>query len=116
VTLNNVSPQTVTFTPMGGYTGPAGFTYKITNGHGGTASAQVSLTVNPPGATTSSLFNASDTPATVTVNDPNPVELGVKFQSSQAGTITGIRDTTENFASTGRFQPNVFAERLQRSI
>ena len=41
--------------------------------------------------TTSSLFGASDTPATVTENDPNAVELGVKFQSSQAGTISAIR-------------------------
>jgi len=87
----NSSTQTVTFTPTGGYTGPAGFTYTITNGHGGTASAQVSLTVNPPGATTSSLFSASDVPATVTENDPNAVELGVKFQSSVAGQVTAIR-------------------------
>jgi uncharacterized protein DUF4082 len=37
------------------------------------------------------LFAASDKPGTVTVNDPNSVELGVKFQTSSAGTITGIR-------------------------
>ena len=91
VTLNSGSPQTVTFTPTGGYTGPASFTYTITNGHGGTDSAQVSLTVNPPAATTSSLFNAGDTPAILTENDPNAIELGVKFQSSVAGNITGIR-------------------------
>jgi hypothetical protein len=91
VTLNNVSPLTVTFTPAGGYIGPAGFTYTITNGHGGTASAQASLTVNPPAGTASSLFNASDTPGTVTLNDPNAIELGVKFQSSVAGTVTAIR-------------------------
>jgi len=40
----NSSTQTVTFTPTGGYTGSAGFTYTITNGQA-TASAQVSLTV-----------------------------------------------------------------------
>jgi hypothetical protein len=38
-----------------------------------------------------SVFSAHDTPAVVTWNDPNPVELGVKFQSSVAGTVTGIR-------------------------
>jgi len=38
-----------------------------------------------------SVFSARDTPAVVTWNDPNPVELGVKFQSSVAGTVTGIR-------------------------
>ena len=38
-----------------------------------------------------SLFNASDTPATVTWNDARAVELGVKFQSAVAGTVTGVR-------------------------
>jgi Domain of unknown function (DUF4082)/Bacterial Ig domain len=42
-------------------------------------------------ATTVSLFSGNDTPGVVTENDPNPVELGVQFQSSQAGTATGIR-------------------------
>ncbi len=52
----------------------------------------VDVVFNPSSApTTSSLFNAGDTPATVTENDPNPVEVGVKFQSSVAGTITAIR-------------------------
>jgi hypothetical protein len=79
----------VTFTPTGGYVGPASFMYTITNGHG-TASVTVSLTVNAPG-TTSSLFSAGTTPGTVTVNDASAVELGVKFQSSVAGNITAIR-------------------------
>jgi hypothetical protein len=46
--------------------------------------------VNHP-VTAQSLFYAGDTPATVTVNDPNSVEVGVKFQASTAGTITGFR-------------------------
>ena len=33
----------------------------------------------------------SDTPAIVTANDPSSVELGVEFQASTNGTITGIR-------------------------
>jgi hypothetical protein len=45
----------------------------------------------PPTGTTASLFSNSDTPATVTVNDPNAVELGVKFTASQSGNVTGIR-------------------------
>jgi hypothetical protein len=49
----------------------------------------VSVTVTP--AATESLFNLSDTPATVTVNDASAVELGVKFQSSVAGKVTAIR-------------------------
>jgi hypothetical protein len=44
-----------------------------------------------PSPTTSSLFAATDTLATASVNDPNAVQLGVKFTSSQAGSISGIR-------------------------
>ena len=44
----NSSTQTVSFVPTTGYTGPAGFTYSITDGRTGTASANVSLTVTPP--------------------------------------------------------------------
>jgi hypothetical protein len=83
----NASTQTITFTPTTGYVGPASFTYTITNGNGGTASATVSLTVT----STFTLFSASATPGTVTVNDPSSVELGVQFQTSAAGTITGVR-------------------------
>jgi hypothetical protein len=43
------------------------------------------------GSTTTSLFSPSSTPANVTANDPNAVDLGFKFQSSSNGTITGIR-------------------------
>ena len=89
VTYNSAA-QAVNFTPTAGYTGPAGFTYAITDGRGGTASANVALTVTAPSAT-ASLFSASDTPATVTDPDASAVELGVKFTASQAGTISGVR-------------------------
>ncbi|TAN12829.1 MAG: DUF4082 domain-containing protein, partial [Rhizobiaceae bacterium] len=41
--------------------------------------------------TTTTLFSLSDVPATVTVNDPQAVELGVKFQSSTDTQILGMR-------------------------
>jgi Domain of unknown function (DUF4082)/Bacterial Ig domain len=85
----NTSTQTVTFTPTGGYTGLASFTYTITDGSG-TDSANVSLTVSAQ-ATTASLFSPNNTPALITDNDPHPIELGVKFQSSATGRITAIR-------------------------
>jgi hypothetical protein len=47
----------------------------------------VDVVFNPP----ASLFQSTDTPATVTVNDPVAAELGVKFTASSAGTINGIR-------------------------
>jgi hypothetical protein len=42
-------------------------------------------------ATAASLFPESDVPATLTTNDPNSAELGVKFSSSSVGQITGLR-------------------------
>jgi hypothetical protein len=38
-----------------------------------------------------SIWDASATPGTLTDNDPNAVELGVKFRSDVSGNITGIR-------------------------
>lgn len=78
----------VIFTPAAGYNGVAGFTYAIADGRGGTASANVSINVTQP---TQSLFAANDTPATITVNDTNAVELGMKFTASTGGTISGVR-------------------------
>jgi hypothetical protein len=80
----NASTQTVSFVPTSNYTGPASFTYSITDGQN-SASANVALTVNP-----ASLFGQAETPSIVNVNDSNPVELGVKFQASTNGSITGI--------------------------
>ena len=48
--------------PTTGYTGPADFSYAISDGRGGTSSAFVNMTVLPP-ITTVSLFSSSDTPA-----------------------------------------------------
>ena len=48
-------------------------------------------TTTPVGSTTYSLFPASATPAAIAVEDPNAIELGVKFSSSTSGVITGVR-------------------------
>jgi Domain of unknown function (DUF4082) len=54
-------------------------------------SATQTTTMNIAGASaTASLFSPSATP-TVTENDPNAVDLGVKFQASTNGTIIDIR-------------------------
>jgi hypothetical protein len=83
----NATTQTVSFVPTANYTGTAGFTYTITDGQN-SASANVGLTVGD-----ASLFNQAYTPSEVTVNDPNAalgLELGVKFQASESGSITGL--------------------------
>jgi Domain of unknown function (DUF4082) len=38
-----------------------------------------------------SLFNPDDVPTNVTWDDPSPAELGVRFQSSVAGFVTGVQ-------------------------
>jgi hypothetical protein len=83
----NSQTNVVTFTPNSGYSGPAGFTYTISDGQGGTDTAQVSLNVSA----SQNLFGSAATPTTVTVADARPVELGMKFQSDVAGWITGFR-------------------------
>ncbi len=52
--------------------------------------AAVSVTVTVTGSSSVSLFSGL-TPSTISVNDPNSVELGVAFSSTQAGTIAAIR-------------------------
>ncbi|WP_133123175.1 DUF4082 domain-containing protein, partial [Methylobacterium frigidaeris] len=79
------------FTPTTGYTGPAGFTYAISDGRGGTSSASVALTVLAPSTGSVSLFSSSSTPAATNTNDLNPVELGVQFQASSAGSVSAVK-------------------------
>nr|WP_283804873.1 DUF4082 domain-containing protein [Rhodopseudomonas sp. B29] len=86
----NAQTNTITFNPNTDYVGSAAFNYSISDGHGGTASAGVTLNVADPAATLS-LFSADSTPSLVSVNDPHPVELGFKFQASENGQITGIK-------------------------
>ncbi|WP_245319776.1 DUF4082 domain-containing protein [Bradyrhizobium sp. LMTR 3] len=87
----NAQTNAITFTPNSGYTGPASFTYDISDGRGGTANATASLTVNAASASIVSLFSSNPTPSLVSVNDPNSVELGLKFQASSTGDVTGLR-------------------------
>ncbi|WP_184695814.1 DUF4082 domain-containing protein [Rhizobium leguminosarum] len=88
----NAQAQTATFTPTAGYSGPASFGYTISDGKGGTASAQVALTIsNGAAGPEQNLFAANATPSVVSVNDNQQVNLGMKFQADTSGWITGIR-------------------------
>ncbi|WP_245428041.1 DUF4082 domain-containing protein [Bradyrhizobium sp. MOS003] len=87
----NAQSNSVIFTPTTGYTGTASFAYSISDGHGGTAITSVALNVTAASSTTVRLFSASDEPSIVAANDPQSVELGVKFQSSAPGDVVGIR-------------------------
>lgn len=48
-------------------------------------------TVGAPGTVPTSIWTGDDVPATTASDDPNAVELGVKFRSSVAGFVTGVR-------------------------
>jgi VCBS repeat-containing protein len=50
----------VVFTPTAKYSGPASFSYTISDGHGGTSSASVSITVGTPAAANHAPVAASD--------------------------------------------------------
>lgn len=89
VTLDTVA-RTIRFAATSGYSGPAAFSYTVSDGRGGTASANVAVNVLPASAE-GSLFTAADTPAMTGVVDGRAVELGVKFTSTAVGTITGLR-------------------------
>ena len=98
----SLSGSTITYTPASAtFTGADSFGYTISDGHGGTASAVVALDVTTPAAT-QSLFSASDTPAK-SYNDGKQVEVGVKFTSSVAGSITGI----EFYRAAGDTGPDI---------
>src|SRR5690606_189212 len=80
----NAATNVITFTPTTGYTGAASFTYAVADGRGGTASANVGLTV-AAGVTGTNLFAANATPASTTVNENLPVQLGVHVSVAHAG-------------------------------
>jgi Ca2+-binding RTX toxin-like protein len=87
VSLNS---NVVTFTPTPGYIGAASFTYQITDGPHTSVPATVELTVLPA-STTAQLFAYTDAPANLSDPDPAQVNLGVKFDSSQSGLVTGLK-------------------------
>ncbi|WP_404713045.1 Ig-like domain-containing protein [Sphingomonas sp. MMS24-J13] len=61
----------LTFTPAANYNGTPSFTYTVSDGHGGTSTATVNLTVNPvndaPVATSDAFTTNEDTPTTFDV-------------------------------------------------
>ena len=68
-------------------------TYTVNDGNGG-ANYTVSTVTNMTGVITAAVIDTifgNMTPTNTTTSDGNAVELGVKFESSEAGYITGVR-------------------------
>ena len=112
---------TVTYTPVSGYSGSDQFSYTISNGHGATATAHVTITVQPPLppiARNDAATTALATPVIVSVlandNDPNGYSLTVTSVSTPAngtaklngdGTVTYSPQRT--FAGTDTFSYSI---------
>ena len=106
-TVTAVGPVTVAATPdnYGNYSlnGLPSGTYTIAPSKSGSTFTPASQAVTVSGANVTavnfsavqicpcSLWNNSVVPGTASANDPNPVELGVRFTSDVSGYITGIR-------------------------
>ena len=95
----------VRFTPNSGFDGTARFTYSVSDGNGGTDQAQVSIDVSAPNApppnpepepepetgTPVDLWSEDAAPDIIADQDRNPVQLGLKFQSSVDGMVTAVQ-------------------------
>jgi hypothetical protein len=102
VTLSGSSSATMPANASGAYSFTlANGTYTITpslSGYIFSPTSQTVIIANAPATgvnftpvQTFSIWPASTTPGTPSENDPGSVELGVKFQSSVAGSVLGIR-------------------------
>ncbi len=87
-----VSGSSVIFSPDPGFTGTGSFTYTIDDGHGGTASALVTITVNAnnPSPVTTSFLNNTD----VTITSSTPVTV------TSSTTVSGLSGTVEDLNVT----------------
>ena len=90
---------TITFQPLAGFSGTGSFTYSISDGHGGTASAPVTVTVVPPPnlppiANPDSATTNAGVPVAIAVlandTDPNGDPLTVTSVSSAVGGSAAI--------------------------
>jgi hypothetical protein len=87
----------VTYTPNPGYTGQDSFTYQIDDGHGGTATALVTVTVGAPGTGGGPLGGPGGGSGTASVGDRVWLDLngdGIQDtnESGLAGVMVRLRD------------------------
>ncbi len=86
----SLSAGNVTFTPFVGYVGPAGFIYTVDDGHGGTATGQVAVTVT--GASPTYVYRGS-------ITTPETIDFTGDGKSHQV--LVGSGDTTVLMGSGG---------------
>ncbi|GIM93546.1 Ig-like domain-containing protein [Paractinoplanes toevensis] len=104
--------MTVTYTPAGGWAGADPFVYRVTDPHGGTATATATVTTAnaAPTAGDDMINTPSNSPVTLTVldndADPNPADtltvVAVTQPPGNEGTVT-FTPTTVTFTPTSAF-------------
>jgi methionine-rich copper-binding protein CopC len=97
----NATTESAVLTPTSALAAGTTYTVQIVGGTSGVKSANgdvpmtstftTNFTTSPAVNNTVSIFAASAVPSTVTVNDPSSIELGMEFESSVSGTISGVR-------------------------
>jgi methionine-rich copper-binding protein CopC len=95
-TAYNSSTQTATFTPGAALTASTAYTASVSGAKdlSGNVMSPASWSFTTSSSTSGcpcSIWPSTTTPGTVDSNDASAVELGVKFRSSTAGYISGIR-------------------------
>jgi YD repeat-containing protein len=89
------SGTTVTYTPATGYVGPDAFTYAISDGHGGTASATVTMAVNssaPIANNDTAKASGDSVSVAVLANDSSPLSYSL--------TVTSVTTPTNGATAT----------------
>ena len=108
---------TVTYTPASGFAGADGFTYAISDGFGGTASAGVTITVtnvnDPPTVTLNASPRTGTAPLTVTftaaATDPDNDTLTYTWDFGDGAVITGAASESHTYTAAGTFTAKVTA-------
>ena len=114
---------TITYTPAANYNGTDSFTYTLSDGHGGMATAAVSVTVTPvndgPTAADDAATTAEDTAVTIPVlandSDPDGDSLSVSAVTApQHGTVAVNADGTLTYTPAANYSgPDTFSYTVQ---
>jgi methionine-rich copper-binding protein CopC len=95
----NSSNNTATITPAAALSPGLTYSVQVLGSTNGVKSAVVDTplaatylsTFTTAASTSYSIFSSTTTPGTISVDDTTTLELGMKFESSVAGTITGVK-------------------------
>ena len=106
VTITNAATGTFSYTPQANYSGSDSFTFMVSDGHGGQATAQASISVSgvndAPTAASASFQGTEDMPLTgqVSGTDVEGSDLTYSIVSNAAHGTVSLNSTNGNFTFT----------------